>query len=293
MFGVTAVHATRLFLIFQYQGSSQSYGELRSAAAATKQNNPPASKLPDLATQQGAASKPATAASISTLRKSSRGLRNARSFPHDLHGASSAVKPLPTNLAISSTAGDGSSNGFHTIGSASGFINNGNSPVLPSNGRTTLSKVRDLYARSGTGKACGGVYMSESSKHLHQQHAEARLFKERYEERFGPLQHSGRPSSTPLAKESRLLSKSYRRLDIKPASHFMETRAESVGFAPQFAIPKTNFNEQQLNPDHPENHLLLHHFPVGRTKSSPNDFPNRRGSSVYQVWPPTNIFPFS
>ena len=59
--------------------------------------------------------------------------------------------------------------------------------------------------------------MSESSKHLHQQHAEARLFKERYEERFGPLQHSGRPSSTPLAKESRLLSKSYRRLDIKPA----------------------------------------------------------------------------
>ena len=48
MFGVTAVHATRLFLIFQYQGSSQS---------ATKPNNPPASTLPDLATQQAAASK--------------------------------------------------------------------------------------------------------------------------------------------------------------------------------------------------------------------------------------------
>ena len=119
--------------------------------------------------------------------------------------------------------------------------------------------------------------MSESSKHLHQQHTEARLFKERYEERFGPLQHSGRTSSTPLAKESRLLSKSYRKLDIKPASHFTETRAESVGFAPQFAIPKTNFNEQQLNPDHPENRLPPpHHFPVGRTKSSPNDFPNRQ-----------------
>ena len=130
--------------------------------------------------------------------------------------------------------------------------------------------------------------MSESSKHLHQQHTEARLFKERYKERFGPLQHTGRPSSTPLAKESRLLSKSYRKLDIKPASHFTETRAESVGFAPQFAIPKTNFNEQQLNPDHPENRLPPpHHFPVGRTKSSPNDFPNRRGSSVNQVWPPT------
>ena len=104
--------------------------------------------------------------------------------------------------------------------------------------------------------------MSESSKHLHQQHAEARLFKERYEERFGPLQHTGRPSSTPPAKESRLLSKSYRKLDIKPASHF--TRAESVGFAPQFAIPKTNFSEQQVNPDHPENRLPPpHHFPVG------------------------------
>ena len=104
MFGVTAVHATRLFLIFQYQGSSQSYGELRSAAAATKQNNPPASTLPDLATQQSAASKPVTtAASISALKKSSRGgLRSARSFPHDLHGA---TKPLPTNSAISSTAG--------------------------------------------------------------------------------------------------------------------------------------------------------------------------------------------
>ena len=66
-------------------------------------------------------------------------------------------------------------------------------------------------------------------------------------------------------------------------SHFTETRAESVGFAPQFAIPKTNFNEQQLNPDHPENRLPPpHHFPVGRTKSSPNDFPNRRGSSINQ-----------
>ena len=52
-------------------------------------------------------------------------------------------------------SGDGSSNGFHTIGSASGFINDGNSPVLPSNGRTTLSKVRDLYARSGTGTIAG------------------------------------------------------------------------------------------------------------------------------------------
>ena len=96
MFGVTAVHATRLFLIFQYQGSSQS---------ATKPNNPPASTLPDLATQQAAAaSKPvAAAASISALKKSSRGgLRSARSFPHDLHGA---TKPLPTNSAISSTAG--------------------------------------------------------------------------------------------------------------------------------------------------------------------------------------------
>ena len=62
-----------------------------------------------------------------------------------------------------------------------------------------------------------------------------------------------------------------------PCSHFTETRAESVGFAPQFAIPKTNFNEQQLNPDHPENRLPPpHHFPVGRTKSSPNDFPNRQ-----------------
>ena len=49
-----------------------------------------------------------------------------------------------------------------------------------------------------------------------------------------------------------------------PCSHFTETRAESVGFAPQFAIPKTNFNEQQLNPDHPENRLPPpHHFPVG------------------------------
>ena len=189
------------YLTPKYQGSSQSCGELRSAA--TKPNNPPASTLPGLASQQAASKPVATAASISALKKSSRGgLRIAPSFPHDLHGASSAVKPLPTNLAISSTAGDGSSNGFHTIGSASGFINNGNSPVLPSNGRTTLSKVRDLYARSGTGKACGGVYMSESSKHLHQQHTEARLFKERYEERFGPLQHSGRPSSTHLAKES-------------------------------------------------------------------------------------------
>ena len=73
-----------------------------------------------------------------------------------------------------------------------------------------------------------------------------------------------------------------------PCSHFTETRAESMGFAPQFAIPKTNFNEQQLNPDHQENRLPPpHHFPVGRTKSSPNDFPNRRGSSVNQVWPPT------
>ena len=52
-------------------------------------------------------------------------------------------------------SGDGSSNGFHTIGSASGFIDDGNSPVLPSNGRTTLSKVRDLYARSGTGTIAG------------------------------------------------------------------------------------------------------------------------------------------
>ena len=49
-----------------------------------------------------------------------------------------------------------------------------------------------------------------------------------------------------------------------PCSHFTETRAESVGFAPQFAIPKTNFSEQQLNPDHPENRLPPpHHFPVG------------------------------
>ena len=148
MFAVTAVHAKRLFLIFQYQGSSQS---------ATKPNNPPASTLPDPATQQAAASKPvATAASISALKKSSRGgLRSARSFPHDLHRASSGFKPLPTNSSITSTAGDWSSNSFHTIGSASGFINDGNSPVLPSNGRTTLSKVRDLYARSGTGTIAG------------------------------------------------------------------------------------------------------------------------------------------
>ena len=90
------------YLTPKYQGSSQFYGELRSAA--TKPNNPPASTLPDLATQKAAASKPvATAASISALKKSSRGgLRSARSFPHDLHGA---TKPLPTNSAISSTAG--------------------------------------------------------------------------------------------------------------------------------------------------------------------------------------------
>ena len=70
------------------------------------------------------------------------------------------------------------------------------------------------------------------------QHAEARLFQERYEERFGPLHHSARPSSTPLAKESRLLSKSSRRLDIKPASHFTEQRSYESVSPPQFATPK-------------------------------------------------------
>ena len=58
------------------------------------------------------------------------------------------------------SGGDGSSNGFHTIGSASGFLNDGSSPVtLPSNGRTTLSRVRDLYARSGTGTVDSRLFL--------------------------------------------------------------------------------------------------------------------------------------
>ena len=87
--------------------------------------------------------------------------------------------------------------------------------------------------------------MSESSKHLHQQHTEACLFKERYKERFGPLQHTGRPSSTPLAKESRLLSKSYRRLDIKPA-RFVQAHAHHTFSA---VFPSYSFKESPRSID--------------------------------------------